>query len=178
MTAQQDVNAPQDHSFMLAQLLEVTRKEAHYLQRTTARLQTQNIDLDWVKSLDNNDERSEMLDAFVARYSRLQDTLGDKLLRVLLAANLEKIGSQLDNLQRAEKLGWVESVQAWVQVRELRNRLIHEYMSSEDDLLAALQQALGGVALLNKTHAKMTENAKLRTTSTASRHLTPQSQHE
>lgn len=41
-------------------------------------------------SLDESDENNEMLDAFVSRYSRLQDTLGDKLLPVLLRASLEK----------------------------------------------------------------------------------------
>ena len=135
----------QDQQFILAQLIRVTAKEARYLERTAERLRSLDIDVLWVDSLENNDEYSEMLDAFVSRYGRLQDTLGDKLLPAILRASLEKTGSQLDNLLRAEKLGWIESTQSWVELRELRNRLVHEYIESADDLLDALHQALQGV---------------------------------
>ena len=97
-----------------------------------------------------------MLDAFVSRYGRLQDTLGDKLLPTILRASLEKTGAQLDNLLRAEKLGWIESVQVWIELRELRNRLVHEYIESADDLLNALQQALQGVHILTETQLRFT----------------------
>ncbi len=138
----------QDSQFVVGQLIQVTAKEARYLERTADRLRALNIDLSWVESLENSDERSEMLDAFVSRYGRLQDTLGDKLLPATLRAGLEKTGAQLDNLLRAEKLGWIESTQLWIELRELRNRLVHEYMESADDLLDALQQALQGVHIL------------------------------
>lgn len=149
------MKAGQDNRFMVAQLIRVTTKEARYLARTADRLQAMKIDLPWVESLENNDERSETLDAFVSRYGRLQDTLGDKLLPAMLRASLEKTGTQLDNLLRAEKLGWIESVQAWIELRELRNRLVHEYMESAGDLLEALQQALQGVCTLAETQSRM-----------------------
>ena len=140
---------------MLTQLLRITAKEAQNLGRTAARLRSEKPDLAWVHSLEKHDERSEMLDAFVSRYSRLQDTLGDKLLRAMLRASLEKPGTQLDNLLRAEKLGWIESTQHWIELRELRNRLVHEYMESADNLLEALQQALAGVDVLIETQQRM-----------------------
>ncbi len=149
-----------DNQFIVMQLIRVTAKEARYLERTADRLRALNIDLSWVESLENNDDHSEMLDAFVSRYGRLQDTLGDKLLPAMLRASLEKIGSQLDNLLRAEKLGWIESTQAWIELRELRNRLVHEYMESADDLLSALQQALQDVHILSKTQLSMAQYAE------------------
>ena len=147
----------QNNLFILGQLIRVTAKEVRYLERTADRLRALNIDLAWVESLDNSDEYSEMLDAFVSRYGRLQDTLGDKLLSAMLRASLEKTGSQLDNLLRAEKLGWIESTQIWIELRELRNRLVHEYMESADDLLSALQQALQGVQVLTGTQFRMAD---------------------
>lgn len=146
--------------FIVEQLLRVTAKEARYLERTADRLRSLNIDLSWVESLESSDDHSEMLDAFVSRYGRLQDTLGDKLLPAMLRAGLEKTGAQLDNLFRAEKLGWIESTQAWIELRELRNRLVHEYMESPDDLLDALQQALQGVHLLTGTQLRMADYAQ------------------
>ena len=150
----------QDSQFVVGQLIRVTAKEARYLERTADRLRARNIDLSWVESLENSDEHSEMLDAFVSRYGRLQDTLGDKLLPAMLRAGLEKAGSQLDNLLRAEKLGWIESTQVWIELRELRNRLVHEYMESADDLLDALHQALQGVHVLTETQVRMAAYAQ------------------
>ena len=140
---------------VLTRLARITERENHHLQRTAERLEAQAPDLAWVSSLEGNDERGEMLDAFVSRFGRLQDTLDDKLLPALLRATLEKTGTQLDNLLRAEKLGWIESVQAWMELRELRNRLIHEYMESSDDILDALLAALRGVEVLSKAQARM-----------------------
>ncbi len=147
----------QSNLFIAEQLVRITAKEARYLERTVNRLRNVNIDLAWVESLENNDEHSEMLDAFVSRFGRLQDTLGDKLLPAILRLNLEKTGSQLDNLLRAEKLGWIESTQIWIEIRELRNRLIHEYMESANDLLSALHQALQCAHKLGETQLLMAE---------------------
>lgn len=144
-----------DELWWLGQLVRITRKEAAHLNRTAERIQQQSPDHAWVRSLVDDDARSEMLDAFVSRFGRLQDTLGDKLLPALLRYSLEKTGTQLDNLLRAEKLGWITSVQAWVEVRELRNRLVHEYVESPDDLLVALLAALQGVQVLIDAQSRM-----------------------
>lgn len=154
------MNESTKNLFVLKQLIRITQKEAMYLVRTAERIKQQSPDIDWVGSLEHNDDRSEMLDAFVLRYGRLQDTLGDKLLPQLLRANLEKTGTQLDNLLRAEKLGWIESAQAWIELRELRNRLIHEYMESTEDLLEALIAALQGVQVLVDVRSRMAIRAQ------------------
>lgn len=148
-------NAP-----LIAQLLRVTERESTYLDRTTARLRAEQPDLAWVRSLPEHDQRSELLDAFVSRYSRLQDTVGDKLLPALLKANQERLGSQLDNLLRAEKLGWIASTEAWISLRELRNRLVHEYVETPERLLEALRHALDGVATLRAAQSRLREEAQ------------------
>ena len=81
---------------------------------------------------------AERLDAFVSRFARLQDTVGDKLLPALLTALAEKPGAAIDNLDRAEKIGLMESADTWMQMRKLRNQMVHEYI--ED--LAVLSSAL------------------------------------
>lgn len=149
-----------DSQAIVEHLLQIASKEARYLLRTAARLQALKVDIAWVKSLDESDEDSEMLDAFVSRYSRMQDTLGDKLLPALLRASLEKTGAQLDNLLRAEKLGWIESTETWVELRELRNRMVHEYMETADALLEALQQAISNVPVLIETQKRMAAYAQ------------------
>ena len=91
---------------------------------------------------------AERVDAFVARFGRLQDLLGDKYLPAWLRAVQEPVGAALENLDRAEKLGLVQSADAWVAVRKLRNQLVHEYVGRMDILHEALFQASKQVNLL------------------------------
>lgn len=148
-----------DPWFLVARLLPVTEKEARHLGITADRLRAAQPNLDWVRSLESNVEGAEMLDAFVSRFSRLQDTLGDKLVPAMLRASLEPSGTQLDNLLRAEKLGWISSAERWIELRMPRNRLVHEYMDSPDDLLQAVHGAQDGVEFLISTQRRIAADA-------------------
>jgi len=149
----------QERWFIVKQLLLLTEKEVRHLSQTSERIKALSPDINWVDNLEQNISDSEMLDAFVSRFSRLQDTLGDKLLPALLRVSLETTGSQLDNLLRAEKMGWVASAENWIEIRTLRNRLVHEYMDSPADLLSALITALNDVVVLIDTQIRMAEYA-------------------
>jgi hypothetical protein len=91
---------------------------------------------------------AERLDAFVARFGRLQDLLGDKFLPAWLRAMQEAPASALENLDRAEKLGLVRSADEWVALRKLRNRMVHEYLWQYDELHGTLHAARNGVPAL------------------------------
>ena len=82
---------------------------------------------------------AERLDAFVSRFGRLQDTVTDKLLPALLQAMAEPRGAALENLDRAEKLGWLDSADQWLEMRKLRNQMVHEYIEDRVVLTDALQ---------------------------------------
>jgi len=60
---------------------------------------------------------SEKLEAFTSRFSRLQDTLGDKLIPQLLLALGEPQSAVMDNLDKAERLGWIENADEWRAIR-------------------------------------------------------------
>lgn len=133
-------------------LLEIVRREGDLLLRTDARLFKVNLDAAWVERLENEEDLAERLDAFVSRFGRMQDTLGDKLIPSLLRLLAEKPGSALDNLNRAEKLGLLASVVDWLDVRNLRNKLAHEYMVDAEEFAIALNQAHVVVSLLVATY--------------------------
>lgn len=84
----------------------------------------------------------------MSRFGRLQDTLADKLLPELLKHLAEPLGSALDNLDRAERLGLLVSVDRWLEARRLRNRMVHEYVRDPGELAAALNAGHGYVSLL------------------------------
>lgn len=112
-----------------------------HLQITTRRLFDRKIDAAWAKNLEENADASEQLDAFIARFGRLQDTIAGKLVPELLRKSLETPGSALDNLNRMEKLGLIHSADEWMEARNLRNRLIHEYMHDPEEFVQALKRA-------------------------------------
>lgn len=93
-------------------------------------------------------ELGERVDAFVARFGRLQDTLADKLLPEVLSWLGEAVGPAIDNVARAERLGWISDGQAWLDARQLRNRMIQEYVRDPEVLAAALSTGHAAVPLL------------------------------
>jgi len=129
-------------------LLNVCHKQAILLVGTTQRLFVTPINSQWIESLENIPLLAERVDAFVTRFGRLQDTIGDKLVPELRRQLLETPAAALDNLNRMEKLGLLGSVVDWVEARNLRNRLVHEYMDDSEEFAGALSRALQLVPLL------------------------------
>jgi uncharacterized protein with HEPN domain len=91
---------------------------------------------------------AERLDAFVSRFGRLQDTVGDKLLPALLTALAEEVGPAIDNLDKAEKFGFIESADGWMEMRRLRNQMVHEYIEDLVVLTNALSSGHAFVPVL------------------------------
>lgn len=142
-------------------LADVVSREAQYLAQTDQRLFGVGFGMAEAANLPNNPELGERVDAFVARFGRLQDTLGGALLPRLLEALLEPVGSVLDNLNRAERLGWIRSASDWAELRLLRNRMVHEYVRDMQELVDALQAAHSGVADLTAAASILAERARI-----------------
>ena len=76
-------------------LVRVVRKEASYLDVTARRLFSVPFTPDRAAERDQDVEVAERVDAFVSRFGRLQDTLGDKLLPALLTARGERTSAAI-----------------------------------------------------------------------------------
>lgn len=118
--------------------LELAKKEVAHLAYTHKTLFAQAIDLAWVEALSQRDDLSEKIDAFVSRFGRLQDHIGEKLIPRFAAALGESPKSMLDTLSFAERMGWVNNAEAFIGARKLRNLLVHEYLSDPALFLEAL----------------------------------------
>ncbi len=121
--------------------LDLARKEAAHLQYTQRTLFAQTIDANWVQQLEARPELAEKVDAFVSRFGRLQDQIGEKLMPRFAALLGESPKSMLDVLAYAEKMQWVNSAETFIGARKLRNLLVHEYMSDVELFLQALLAA-------------------------------------
>ena len=122
-------------------LVRIVRKQIKLLHRSDQTLFS-SIQKPWsLAELESDDLLANAVETFVARFGRLQDILGDKLLPRLLKALGENPSSFADNLDLAEKLGWMESVSDWLGVRALRNQMIQEYLEDLHILKIALEKA-------------------------------------
>ena len=129
-------------------LCRVVGKESTYLLQTDTRLFAEHSLADTLERLDIDPLLAERLDAFVSRFGRLQDTVTDKLLPALLQAMAEPRGAAIENLDRAEKLGWLDSADQWLEMRKLRNQMVHEYIEDRAVLADALQAGHAFVPML------------------------------
>jgi len=118
----------------------VTEKECQHLLGTDQRLFADLFTIEDAQRIEADPLLAERLDAFVSRFGRLQDTVADKLLPTLLLALAENLGAVIDNLDRAEKLGLLMSVDEWLEMRRLRNLMVHEYIEDLAILTSALQK--------------------------------------
>lgn len=120
-------------------LARVMRKECQHLATTDQRLFNVPFTPERVGQLEIDHDLAERAEAFVGRFGRLQDTIGDKLLPALLVALGETPAAAIDNLDRAERLGLIVSADEWMALRKLRNQMIHEYVEDPTLLASALQ---------------------------------------
>ncbi len=99
---------------------------------------------------DMDDEALEVWEGFVARFARASDLFLQKYLRGrILHEDPAFRGSVRDLLNAAAKAGYIEDVEAWLRIRELRNLAVHEYNDAAID--AALLEMMRLTPLLLDT---------------------------
>ncbi|WP_018936843.1 hypothetical protein [Thioalkalivibrio sp. ALJ24] len=132
-----------DSHARLARLLNLVDREDEHLLGVRERLLAGDCSVspDRVRGILAADSGIDRLESFGAKFGRMQDTIMDKLVPAFLISAGEKPGPAIDNLARLEKLGLIEQADDWLQMRHLRNRLVHEYIENPDDLAPALQRA-------------------------------------
>jgi hypothetical protein len=91
-----------------------------------------------------------ILDQFSIRFTKLQDVLGAKVFPRILTQLGEDVRSLafIDVLSRLEALGFMDSADTWLSLREQRNRLSHDYPDDPAILAAELNSALEAATVL------------------------------
>lgn len=75
------------------------------------------------------DAQVQALDQFILRFTKLQDAMGNRLFPAILQYLQEQYEERpmLDKLNRLEKLGYIQSAEAWQNIRNARNKFAHDY---------------------------------------------------
>lgn len=140
--------------------LALAKREAEHLRYTYRTLYSEPIDLQWVEALGEREHLAEKIDAFVGRFGRLQDHIGEKLLPAFARLLGGQPKSLLDVMAYSERMGWVSDAEQFVGTRKLRNLLVHEYMAETHLFLDALLTARPATELLFDVVAKVEQEAK------------------
>jgi len=93
-------------------------------QLSTSYLRCRTLSLDNIELTVNEQEKFE---ALTSRFSRLADIIIQKTIRLIELIELENTGSVLDRINKAEKKGFIESAEQFIEIRLLRNSIAHEY---------------------------------------------------
>jgi len=86
------------------------------------------------------EENKQLLDAFILRFSKLQDLLGNKMFRLILVLEVEDIGFMMDILNKMEKFKIIDDAGEWVAIRQARNDAIHDYDLRSDKIAEKLNE--------------------------------------
>ncbi len=84
------------------------------------------------------------IDQFLFRFSKLQDTMGDKIFILIFQkyeGTTEAI-SFIDMLNKLEKLGCITSAKEWMFLRKLRNEVAHQYDDEAEEMTQAINALL------------------------------------
>ena len=80
--------------------------------------------------------QSSFIDQLNFRFSKLQDTIGESILKGILIKSKENVEKMtfLDMLNRLEKLDILDK-NRWLELREVRNEIAHEYSFNQDEVV-------------------------------------------
>jgi len=89
-------------------------------------------------------EKIKTIDAFIFRFIKLQDFMGEKLFKEVL----KSVGEYKDNmalidcLDKLEKLEIIAQADQWMNYRAIRNKLTHEYSTNQEEMISGIQLAM------------------------------------
>lgn len=96
------------------------------------------------------------IDQLIYRFSKLQDTMGEKIFSLILLSVEENISNKtfLDILNRLEELEVVDKDE-WLLLREIRNNIAHEYSFNADEVVDNINLIVDKSQLLINRYQKI-----------------------
>lgn len=77
-------------------------------------------------------DKLAFLDMMTTRFGKLQDIIGSKIFPIILNLLEEDAVAFIDKLNKLEKLGYIDDATWWIELREIRNKIAHDYPDDHD----------------------------------------------
>jgi predicted nucleotidyltransferase len=97
------------------------------------------------------------IDQYLFRFSKLQDTTGEKLFRLVVQDFIENIDRMtfIDILNQLEKIEILENAQEWRVLRDIRNNIAHQYDDDPEEMADALNKIFAQKEILIEIYNKI-----------------------
>jgi len=105
------------------------------------------------------EENRTIIDAFIYRFSKIQDMMGQKLFPAFLEF-VEEDSRRLpfiDMINLLEKLEMIPAANQWLAFRNLRNDLSHEYPDNEEELVEGIGRAMEAYPQIKQIYKSIKE---------------------
>ncbi|WP_294890596.1 nucleotidyltransferase domain-containing protein [Sulfurimonas sp. RIFCSPLOWO2_12_36_12] len=106
-------------------------------------------------NLDKN--QIQALDQYMFRFTKLQDTLGDKIFKLIVANYEQEVSSLpfIDILNKLEKTEYIFSAKEWMNLRKVRNNIAHQYDDEPEEMSQAINEIVSNKDVLLKIYDKV-----------------------
>lgn len=133
-----------------------------FRMNSAAKKMLDTMPLDEKKYICLTDDEVEHIDQFLFRFSKLQDTMGEKLFKVILLVLDEKVDNKpfIDILNRLEKLELINDANVWRELRNDRNELAHNYDDEAEEMALVLNKLYEKKDILIKNFQNIKEYYK------------------
>jgi uncharacterized protein with HEPN domain len=98
-----------------ARLKGALEQSAHFMPLSAERLATLPLN------------QLSFLDMITMRFGKLQDIIGANIFSLVLDLLGEDAASLIDKLNKLERLDYIDNVNWWMDLREIRNQVMHDY---------------------------------------------------
>ncbi len=105
------------------------------------------------------DDELSYLDQYLYRFSKLQDSVGQKLFKAVLAYKKEEVAnlSFIDIVNRLEQLEYLHDGDGWFDLRNIRNQLAHDYEDDPKQLVGIINKIFAQKAKLESYYFNIIE---------------------
>lgn len=100
-------------------------------------------------------EMLRILDQIAYRFAKLQDSMGEKVMPLILELAQETVSANAtfaEKLNRLERIGAIPSAEEWKKFCIVRNALAHEYPEDPELRVSAINRFLEGAATLSSLY--------------------------
>ena len=113
------------------------------------------LDADKYKNLDRH--AVQALDQYLFRFSKLQDTMGDKVFPLIIQMYEQNTQRHpfVDVLNKLEKLGFISSTKEWLNLRQIRNVIAHQYDDEPQEMSQAINNIVNQKEIIKNIYLKL-----------------------
>lgn len=107
-----------------------------------------------------NKDTLRILDQIAYRFAKLQDSMGEKVLPLILVQAQEPIAESAtfaEKLNRLERIGAIPSAEEWKTLRVARNAIAHEYPDDPEMRASAINRFLEGASRMSALYQTVHE---------------------